>query len=71
MGTNVFVPQGGPMDAEKNASARVVPFEVMREMRPKPIPIPVESERCRQCRMKLRQLTEFIYLAAEIADDLG
>jgi hypothetical protein len=59
------------MDAENNASAQVVQLEIMRETRPKPMSISIESERCRQCRMKLRQLTEFIYLAAEIADDMS
>jgi hypothetical protein len=59
------------MDAENHTSAQVVPLEIMRETRQRSISVPVESERCRQCRMKLRQLTEFIYLAAEIADDLG
>ncbi|MBN3788318.1 hypothetical protein [Burkholderia sp. Ac-20353] len=33
--------------------------------------VPVESEQCRQCRIKLRELTELIYLAAKVADEIG
>ncbi|NPT59059.1 hypothetical protein [Paraburkholderia elongata] len=62
------------MGEENNASALIVPLEVVREARRKIIPakqnvVPVESEQCRQCRMKVRRLAEFIYLAAEVADE--
>lgn len=58
------------MDEGNNIGARVVQIDITRETKRKTLPILIESEQCRQCRMKMRRLTEFIYLAAEVADEL-
>jgi hypothetical protein len=58
------------MGEGNNIGARVVQIDITREAKRKTFPILMESEECRQCRMKMRKLTEFIYLAAEVADEL-
>lgn len=58
------------MGEGNNIGAQVMQLDISREAKRKIVPVLMESERCRQCRTKLRQLTEFIYLAAEAADEL-
>lgn len=65
---------GSLMGGEHRSGAAVLHLESLRETRATQREIiPVESEqsrRCHDCRSKLRQLTEFVHLAAEIADEL-
>ena len=57
------------MDGENTTGAQVLPMLIPID-RPKRASIPVVPDECRECRKRVAQLTRFIHMAAEIADEL-